>query len=181
MNAPTRWTLYPGRSRVPDAAAPDLRGRSHSIAAEVLLPHGAVEGVLISHGDRNAGYAVRVAGGRLVHDYVHHGSHSSTQSTHAVPVGRRVRVEVRVRRTDESADVELLVDGVTAGTGTIPTLARARVGYTGVDIGCDRGLTVGGYPSPAAFSGQLRCIEIEAGDDQWLDAEAVYEIEGSTG
>ena len=30
-----QWTLYPGPGRIPDAAAPDVRGRSHSIQAEV--------------------------------------------------------------------------------------------------------------------------------------------------
>lgn len=176
-----RWTLYPGRSRLADAAAPDLRGRSHRITAEVLLPSPEDGGVLISHGDHNAGYSVRVCGGALVHDYVHHGFRSSTRSTHPVPTGRRVRLEVQVRRTHESASVQLLVDGVEAGTGTIPTLARARVGYTGVDVGCDRGLTVGGYPAPSRFTGDLPCVQIEAADDQWLDSEAVYDIEGATG
>lgn len=181
MSEPTRWRLYPGRSRIPDASAPDLRGRSHTIAADVLLADPVEGGVLVAHGDHNAGYAVRVADGLLVHDYVHHGELSSTRSTCRVPLGRSVRVEVHVRRTGASGEVSLLVDGLAAGTGFIPVLARARVGYTGVDVGCDRGLTVGDYPAPSRFTGSLRCVEIEAADDQWLDLPAVWEIEGATG
>jgi len=173
--------LYQGRSRLPDAASPDLRGRSHRIAADVLLRSALDEGVLIAHGDRNAGYAVRVEGGQLVHDYVHAGTHSVARSTIPVPVGRTVRLEARIRRIGEGGAVRLLVDGLDAGGGHIPALARARTGYTGVDVGCDRGLTVGGYPPPARFSGVLRHLEIEAADDQWLDEAAVLEIEGSTG
>jgi arylsulfatase len=181
MTGPSRWTLYPGRSRLPDAAAPDLRGRSFRIYADVLLPTASDGGVLLSHGDRNGGYAVRVDDGRLVHDHVHAGTHSVARSSTPVPIGRSVCLEVRVERHGGSGAVRLLVDGVAAGTGVIPALARARTGYTGVDVGCDRGLTVGGYAPPARFTGELRCIEIEATDDQWLDEQAVMEIEGTTG
>jgi hypothetical protein len=172
--------LYPGRSRVPDAAAPDLRARSFSIAADVLLPCTG-QGVLLSHGDSNGGYSLRLSDGHLVHDYVHAGRHSVTRSRTAVPEGRWTRVEVRVQRVGEAGAVQLLVDGVSVGEGMIPALARARTGYTGVDVGCDRGLTVGDYPQPARFTGQLKRIDIEAAEDQWLDEEAILEIEGSTG
>jgi hypothetical protein len=181
VTEPSRWTLYPGRSRLPDAAAPDLRGRSFIVAADVVLARASDAGVLISHGDRNGGYAVRIEDGRVVYDHVHAGHHSVTSSTGPLPIGRRVCVEVRVVRQGESGLVSLLVDGLDVGSGVIPMLARARTGYTGVDVGCDRGLTVGGYPAPARFTGHLRCVQIEAASDQWLDAEAVMEIEAATG
>jgi len=50
-----------------------------------------------------------------------------------------------------------------------------------VDVGCDRGLTVGDYPAPARFTGRLDRIDVHAEDDQWLDPAAVWEIEGATG
>jgi hypothetical protein len=87
----TSWTLYPGPSRIPDAAAPDVRARSHSISAEVRLPGPTDGGVLVAHGDRSAGYAVRVADGRLVHDYVHGAGLTTTVSTSTVPWGNRPR------------------------------------------------------------------------------------------
>ena len=63
----------------------------------------------------------------------------------------------------------------------MPVLARARTGYTGVDIGCDRGLTVGGYPAPARFTGRLSRVVIEAADDQLLDEVTVWEIADAAG
>jgi arylsulfatase len=181
MTARARWTLYPGQSRLSDAASPDLRGRSFSIAADVMLSTATDHGVLISHGDRNGGYALLVDGGHLVHHHVHAGTHSVVRSTARVPVGRDVRLEVKVQRCGTSGVVALLVDGVVVGQGFIPELARARTGYTGVDVGCDRGLTVADYTAPARFTGRLRCVQIEAADDQWLDEQAVLEIEGTTG
>ncbi|MCW2542553.1 MAG: arylsulfatase [Frankiales bacterium] len=169
-------TLFPGPGRLSDAASPDLRGRSYRLYAEVE----SGEGVLISHGDRTGGYALRIDDGHLVHDYVHAGVHSVVRSEVPVPSGP-ARVGVHVNRTGTSATVVLVINGAPVGGGEIPSLARARTGYTGVDIGCDRGVTVGGYPPPARFTGLLRRIEIEVDDDQCLDGAAVLEIEGATG
>ena len=176
-----RWRLYRGRSRLPDAASPDLRARSYTVAVELERPTEQDEGVLISHGDSNGGYALRIADGLLVHHYVHAGEHTVTTSTLRVPTGRRLGVEARVTRVEAAGKVQLVIDGRDAGSGTIPALARARTGYTGVDIGCDRGLSVGGYPSPASFTGSLWYVDIVAADDQWLDEAAVMEIETGSG
>jgi len=175
-----RWTLYPGPSRIPDAAAPDVRGRSHSISAEVQLGIGD-GGVVVSHGDRTSGYSVRVADGHLVHDYVHGAGLTTTVSTSTVPTGRAVRVAVRVQRDGPGGTVTLLVDGAEVGTGHIPALAQARTGYTGVDVGCDRGLTVGEYDAPARFTGRLTRVDIEADDDQVLDDAVIWAIAASAG
>jgi hypothetical protein len=175
-----QWTLYPGPSRIPDAAAPDVRGRSHSISAEVLLGDGD-SGVLVSHGDRTSGYAVRIAEGHLVHHYVHGGGLTSTVSTIRIPVGRPVHLEVRVQRDGPGGTVTLHVDDASVGAGRIPALALARTGYTGLDVGCDRGLTVGEYDAPARFTGRLSRVEIEAVDDQLLDEAAMWTIADSAG
>jgi hypothetical protein len=169
-------TLFPGRSRISDAGSPDLRGRSYRIHADIELG----EGVLIAHGDSSGGYALRIDAGHLVHHYVHAGAHSVLRSTSPVPPGS-ARVGVHVTRIGEGAVVALVINGAEAGRGEIPQLARARTGYTGVDVGCDRGLTVGGYPAPSRFTGTLRRIEIEVEDDQLLDHVAILEIEGATG
>ncbi|WP_395656787.1 hypothetical protein [Nocardioides sp.] len=174
------WTLYPGHARVPDAAAPDVRARSYAIVATATLTRPEEGGVLLAHGDRHAGYVLRVADGRLVHEYAQDGRRSTVTSADVVPLGRPVRLEVHVRRTGGAGVVRLVVDGRDSGHGTISALARARTGYTGVDVGCDRGLTVGDYAAPARFTGRLDRVEVHAEDDQWLDLAAVWEIEGAT-
>lgn len=175
------WTLYPGHARVPDAAAPDVRGRSYAIRTTVVLDRPEDGGVLLAHGDGYAGYALRVASGRLVHDYAQDGVRSSVTSQASVPVGRPVLLEARVRRTGDSAQVSLHVDGEQCGEGTIAVLANARIGYTGLDVGCDRGRTVGGYPAPARFTGRFDRIEVVAEDDQVLDLPTAWAIDASTG
>ena len=179
--APDRWTLYPGRSRLPDAASPDVRGRSYRIVAEVLLSGREDGGVLVAHGDRHAGYALRVEAGHLVHDYVHAGVASRHTSTGVAPLGRWILLELQVTRVGAAGKVRLLVDGRHAGAGLLPLLSRARIGYTGMDVGCDRGVTVGGYPAPARFNGRLRRVTVTAEHDQWLDPVRSWLIEGATG
>jgi arylsulfatase len=178
----TGWTLYPGRGRLSDAASPDLRGRSFRISAVLVLPTRTDHGVVVAHGDRHGGYAVRVDELRhLVHHHVHAGTHTVVRSAAPLPVGRPVQVQVQLQQRGEGGHVQLLVDGALAGEGSVPALPRARTGYTGLDVGCDRGLTVGGYAAPARFTGRLPSVRIEADDDQRLDEAAVLEIEGTTG
>jgi len=86
-----------------------------------------------------------------------------------------------VRRDGPGGTVTLLVDGTEVGTSWIATLARARTGYTGVDVGCDRGRTVGEYAGPARFTGRLTRVEIEASDDQLLDEAVIWTIADSAG
>ncbi len=175
-----QWTLYPGRGRVPDAASPDVRGRSYAVTARVRVVPGDA-GVLISHGDRHAGYALRLTDGVLVHDYAHAGVRTTTRAHLPVPTARWVAVGVRVRREVERGELVLLVDGDVVGEGSLPALARSRTGYTGVDVGCDRGLPVGDYAAPSRFTGELAHVVVVAEDDQWLDLDALWEAEGATG
>lgn len=174
------WTLFPGRARVPDAAAPDVRGRSYTITARVRVAPGD-SGALVAHGDRHAGYALHLRDGFLVHDYAHAGTRTTTVAATGVPTGRWLDVGVQVRRTGLGGELTLRVDGTAAATGTLPALARARTGYTGLDLGCDRGIPVGRYAAPHRFTGALAQVHVVAEADQWLDADALWEIEGATG
>lgn len=177
----TVWTLYPGRARLPDAASPDVRGCSYSVRAEVLLPAAGSSGVVLSHGDRHAGYALHVREGRLVHDYVHAGVRSTLRSRAAVPVGRWTLLELRVCRIGACGAASLLIDDRPVAAGVLPLLARARTGYTGVDVGCDRGVPVGDYDAPARFPGTIRRVVVSTADDRWVDELGAMLLEGATG
>jgi hypothetical protein len=177
----TAWTLYPGRARLPDAASPDVRGCSYAVCAEVLLPAPFSTGVVLSHGDRHAGYALHVRDGRLVHDYVHAGVRCTLRARAAVPVGRWTSVGLRVRRVGAAGAVTLLVDGQGVAAGVLPLLARARTGYTGVEVGCDRGVPVGEYDAPARFPGTIRRVRVTTADDRWVDEAGAMLLEGATG
>jgi arylsulfatase len=90
-------------------------------------------------------------------------------------------VGLRVRRVGAAGAVTLLVDGQGVAAGVLPLLARARTGYTGVEVGCDRGVPVGEYDAPARFPGTIRRVRVTTADDRWVDEAGAMLLEGATG
>jgi arylsulfatase len=68
----TRYTYYPGTQEVPTNAAVKILNRPHSIVADVEIPPGGAEGILLSHGGIDGGFSFYVKDGKLhwVHNYV---------------------------------------------------------------------------------------------------------------
>ena len=58
--ARTRYTYLPGGAEVPESQAPNIRGRSYTIAAEVVIDSKDAGGVLFSQGSRFGGHALYV-------------------------------------------------------------------------------------------------------------------------
>ena len=56
---------YPGGSSVPFAAAPKIYNRPWSITADVVIPEGGAEGVLLAQGGRTGGYSFFVKDQKL--------------------------------------------------------------------------------------------------------------------
>lgn len=67
----------------------------------------------------------------------------------------------------------LLIDGEAAGQMTSRGMFNVVISWSGLDIGLDRGTTVGDYPSPFIFTGGLSKVTVSLGDDQTLDHAAV--------
>ncbi len=63
--ARTSFTFHAGMVRIPDSVAPNIRNRSFSIAADVEIPAGGADGVLVAHGNRFGGYALYLRNGKL--------------------------------------------------------------------------------------------------------------------
>jgi hypothetical protein len=63
----TTFTYYPGTVRVPEGSAPNVKARSHQITAELEIPPGGAEGVIVAAGG-SAGYTFFVKGGRLMYE-----------------------------------------------------------------------------------------------------------------
>jgi arylsulfatase len=67
-----RYIYYGGATAVPEVAAVNVRNRSHTITAEVEIPAGGADGVLIAQGSLLGGWSLYVKDARLryVHNYV---------------------------------------------------------------------------------------------------------------
>jgi arylsulfatase len=89
MAAPrSRYVYHAGAGEVSSAVAANVLNRSHSITADVVIPDGGAEGVLLAQGGRFAGYSFFVKDDRLhyVHNYVGLEEHTVTSSVN-LPVG----------------------------------------------------------------------------------------------
>ncbi len=64
-----RYTYYPGGAEIPESAAPNIRNRSYTIAAEMEIETPEAEGVLFSQGSRFGGHALYVRDGKLKYVY----------------------------------------------------------------------------------------------------------------
>ena len=63
--ARTSYTFWPGTETVPFSVAPRVLNRPHSITADVEIPAGGAEGVLLCQGANTGGYTFYVRGQRL--------------------------------------------------------------------------------------------------------------------
>ncbi len=168
----TRFTFWRGMGHLPSDVAPDLRSRSYTITADVEIPAGGAEGVLIAHGDRTSGYSLYVRDGLLVHDLNIGGSHQIVRSDRPVPAGRACTLGFRLRRDGRHGTGTLLIDGEPAGEMSTDDIFIILISWSGLDIGLDRGTTVGDYESPFAFTGHLARVTVDLTDDQDLDHDA---------
>jgi arylsulfatase len=164
---------------LPTDVAPDLRSRSYTIEADVEIPTGGAEGVLIAHGDATGGYSLFVRDGRLVHDLNIGGTHRIVTSETELPSGRH-RLGFRMARAETGGQFPhgigtLLVDGRPVGTMETDQIFWLMISFSGLDIGLDRGTTVADYDGsgrfvgPFAFTGHLIEVTVDLAGDQDVD------------
>lgn len=65
----TSVTLYPGMSAMMENATLDIKNRSHTISADIEVPNGGGDGVIIAQGGRFGGWTLYMKGGKLKYCY----------------------------------------------------------------------------------------------------------------
>ena len=167
LTAGRKKFTYPNLLRLPEGAAPDLKHKSHTIIANVEIPDGGAEGMLLTQGGRFAGYGFYVLQGKLVYDYNLVGVDQYTiTSDGELPKGE-VTLKA-VYRTDADrpfagATVTLFANDKKLGEGRVEKSIPNRVTLDETfDIGFDTGTPVAdGYEMPFKFTGKLRTVTIE--------------------
>jgi arylsulfatase len=146
---------------------PRIYGRSYAIEAELAVPEGGAEGVIVANADFIGGFALWVDGGGLLHHtYSLLGVETYRQvATEPLPTG-----DVTVRMLFDSdtptpgsgGTVTLFVGDRTVGQGTMPrTVPIAFSSYSGMDVGRDNGLVVDleyEPQAPYAFAGTVKRV-----------------------
>jgi arylsulfatase A-like enzyme len=171
--ARSRYVYYPGMARIERLNAPEITDRPWSLAADIDIPAGGAEGVVLASGTRFAGYVLYLQGGRYVWEYVY-----SQNVRHVIrsdtPV-RAGRSEVRYEFTltgPRRGRGALFVDGQLVGTTEIPRTWPVHGTTGGLHCGRDGGAPVSdAYISPFAFTGTIHRVVVEMAPDDEVDRD----------
>jgi arylsulfatase A-like enzyme len=178
------FTYYPGMVRIPEGSAPDTKNKSWQIKAEVVIPKGGAQGIVITHGGRFAGYGLYLLKGKPVFCYNLAGvtRYYVTGKDALVPGAHTLVYDFKYDGggLGKGGLGTILVDGKTVAGGRIEhTLAfRLAVDET-LDTGEDTGTSVTeDYQLPFKFTGEIKKVVIDLTPEQLSGDEAAKLKEG---
>jgi len=166
LGANSKVTYYGNVQNVAPGCVPRIYNHSYTISADLLVPDGGAEGVIVADANHLGGFTLYVEDGKLKHTYAFLGVFEYRQvSTETLPTGE-VNVEL-VFAADEAkpatpGQVTLFINGKPVGGGRMDhTVPFGFSGYSGMGIGSDDGLVVDrNYvdKAPFAFTGTVRKV-----------------------
>ena len=183
--APDRitYTYYPGTQAIPPNSSPKILNRPHSFEADVDVPEGGANGVLLSAGGVDGGFTFYVKNGKLQFDYNYLSiKHFHVESSSTVPKGRhKLRFEFEPTGKPNIAvgkgapgRAQLYVDGKLVGAGDLPVTIPLSLSLSGGFVcGADPGSPVSdAYQPPFAFDGTLYNVVVDVSGNLIEDREA---------
>jgi arylsulfatase len=165
---------------------PRIYNRSYAITADLLVPEGGAEGVIVAEADHLGGFTLYVMDGKLTHTYSMMGVALFRQAAEEdLPSGEvSVRIEFAADEAKPATggEVTLFIDDRPVGKGRMDHTVPMRFsGYAGMDIGRDNGGVVDlAYKDrkPFPFTGTVKKVVFDikphlSGQDELdLHAEA---------
>jgi arylsulfatase A-like enzyme len=171
-----RVVLRAGAAPLPEELAPNLKGRPHRIVADVEIPAGGAEGVLVAQGGRFGGFSLYVYDGRLHYTANFAGIERTTVSSpRALGAGRHL-VGVALEPVNGTGmRAELIVSGEVVAVAEAPRTAPFRFALAGEGLCCgyDDGTPVADvYESPYPFTATIREVVIDVSGTPVVDLVA---------
>ena len=162
----TTFEFRGGVQNVMSGMIPRIYNRSYAISADLVIPDGGAEGVIVAEADHLGGFTLYVKDGKLTHTYSMMGVFIFKQvADEDLPTGD---VSVRMEFAADGAtpatggEVSLFIDDRPVGTGRMDHTVPVRFsGYAGMDIGRDNGGVVDlSYEAqkPFAFTGTIKKV-----------------------
>ncbi len=164
--------FFPGMGRLSENSVVSIKNRSFSITAEIDVPDGGANGVIIAQGGRFGGWAVYARDGKAKFVYNTLGIEEfATVADAPIPTGRhQVRMEFAYDGGGlaKGGDVTLYYDGDLVGTGRVEhTQPMIFSADETTDIGYESGTTV--TPDytlhTSRFTGKLHWVQLDVGTD----------------
>ena len=184
LGTQTQFTYYGDVQNVASGMIPRIYNHSYSIAADLVIPEGGAEGVIVAEADHLGGFSLFVQDGKLRHTYSMMGVLVYQQeSDESLPTGEvNVRLEFHADSPAPATggDVRLFANGSEIGKGRMDHTVPMRFSaYAGMDIGRDNGGVVDrGYAdqAPFAFTGSIKKVVFDIKPHlTGADEEALHE------
>jgi arylsulfatase len=159
--------LYEGMGRLSESSVIAIKNKSHAVTAQIDVPDGGGEGVIVAQGGAYAGWSIYLLGGRPVYCYNFFGlQRFKVAADEAVPAGEhQLRVEFGYDGggLGKGGDVTLYLDGESVGSGrvdrTVPAIFSAD---ETTDLGRDSATPVSDdHGGESAFTGRVRWVQID--------------------
>lgn len=175
-------TLVPGMTRLSEGSVLNVKNKSYNVTAEIVVPEGGADGVILVQGGAFGGWVVYMRDGTLKYCYNLLGVHRYyAESSNPLPAGEhQIRMEFSYdgEGLAMGGDVALFVDGEQVGEGrvdrTMPFIFSAD---DGMDVGTDTGLKVTDDEPKGTFTGTIRWVQLDLGiedNDHLLTPEDRY-------
>jgi len=186
----TRYTFYGDVQNVQRGMIPRIYGRSYAIEAELVVPEGGAEGVLVANADAIGGFALWVdSDGLLHHTYSMLGVDQYTQvSTEPIPTGAvtvRMQFDSDENKPGSGGKATLYANHVKIGEGRMDrTVPIAFSSYAGMDVGRDNGLVVdAAYKAraPYAFTGTVHKVVFDLKPASHAVEQQLHQAAGAGG
>jgi arylsulfatase A-like enzyme len=160
--------LFGGMGRLSENSVVVIKNKSHAVTAEIEVPDGGANGVVVAQGGAFGGWALYLHEGRLAYCYNFFGLNRFKVYGHEpVPAGEH---QVRMEFTydggglGKGGDVALFVDGARVGAGRVEaTVPVAFSADETTDTGGDSATPVSDDygPRDATFTGRVRWVQID--------------------
>jgi arylsulfatase A-like enzyme len=167
MAGRTSLTVYQGMTGMSENAFINVKNRSHTITADVEVPQGGANGVILAQAGRFGGWSLYLKGGKPIYTYNWLGLKQYTiAGAQALPTGKAT---IRYEFVYDGGGVgkggtgTLYVNGKSAATGRIDqTQCCAFSADEGADVGADEGTPVTeDYQVPFEFTGKIDRVTID--------------------
>jgi arylsulfatase len=169
--------LFPGMRRLAENCVLNVKNRSHSVTAQLIVPDGGAEGVVIAQGGAFAGWSLHLKDRRPRYTYNFLGlRHFVIAGDAEIPPGsHQLRMEFAYDGGGpaKGGTVTLYVDGAAAGTGRVD--ATIPLIFSG-DETCDVGSDTASPVSPdytgetSRFTGEIAWVQLDV-DEAARDAD----------
>jgi arylsulfatase A-like enzyme len=163
--------LFGGMGRLNENVVINIKNKSHVVTAELTVPEGGANGVIVAQGGAFAGWSLYVKDGRPKYAYNLFGIHHfHVDSDTEIPPGtHQVRMEFTYDGGGlaKGGDVALYLDGAKTGEGRVEgTVPMLFSGDETCDIGSDTASPVSDdyTPETSHFNGTVEWVQLDIAD-----------------